>query len=225
MAASITKTIKTIVDSASAVIDITSTDGQITRLNCIYKESNAPNFFLVFPPKTLPANIDREQYCPVSIKNDPSSLTLTAKIIEISGDRTLGLSAKNSVNPESLREYFRVDTRIAINASFDPASPAGRIQSWALEGYTLDISGSGLLAILPQKPPTKHRIEIEISLKEGDKNIQCLGHIVRCKRLRKGRYQVAFHFDAITSQHRDSIISFCLHKQRNTLRKKIQTVD
>ena len=88
MAASITKTIKTIVDSASAVIDITSTDGQITRLNCIYKESNAPNFFLVFPPKTLPANIAREQYCPVSIKNDPSTLTLTAKIIEISGSKS-----------------------------------------------------------------------------------------------------------------------------------------
>lgn len=225
MAASITKTIKQIIDSASAVIDITRTDGQITRLCCVYKESNAPNFFLVFPPKKLPADIDIKQYCPISIKNGSSSLTLTAKIIKISGDRTLGLSAKNSINPESLREYFRVDTRVAIKAFFDPASPAGKIQSWALKGQSLDISAGGLLAILPQKPKTKHRIEIEISLKENDKSIKCLGHIVRCKRLGKGRYQVAFHFDSITSQHRDSIISFCLQEQRNNLRKKIQTAD
>ena len=223
MAASITKIIKKIADSESAEIDITTTNGQIVRLNCVYKESDAPGFFLVFPPKILPDNIDKEQYCPISIKYGRSPLTLTAKILKITGDRTIELSAKNTINPEILREYFRVDTKVAIKAWFDPASPEGKTQPKIIEGQTLDISASGLLAIFPEEPQSKYRIEIEISLKESDKNIKCLGHIVRCKRLRKGRFQVAFHFDSITSKHRDSIISFCLQEQRYNLRKKIQT--
>ena len=200
VAASITKIIKKIADSESAEIDITTANGQIIRLNCIYKESDAPGFFLVFPPKILPDNIDKEQYCSISIKNGRASLTLTAKILKITGDRTIELSAKNTINPESLREYFRVDTKVAVKVWFDPASPEAKIQPWILEGQTLDISASGLLAILPGEPQTKHRISIEISLNDSDKNIKCLGHIVRCKRLRKGRFQVAFHFDSIAHQ-------------------------
>ncbi len=223
MAASITKTIKNIVDNESAEIDLHTTDGHVLRLNCIYKESNAPNFFLVFPSKALPADIDMEQYCAISIKNGRIPLTLTAKIFEITDDHTIEFSAKKSINLESLREYFRVDTKVAIRACFDPALPQGKIQPWILEGQTLDISASGLLAILPGEPQTKHRIEIAISLDGGHENIKCFGHVIRCTRLRKGRYQVAFHFDSITSKHRDSIISFCLKEQRNSLREKIQT--
>ncbi len=223
MSAPISETIRKIADSESAEIDLTTMDKQVIRLNCVYKVSDAPSFFLVFPPKTLPSNIDTDQYCPISIKNGKSSLTLTAGILEISGDRTIELSAKNSINPESLREYFRVDTRVAINAHFEPDSPDGKIQSWELEGQTLDLSASGMLAILPEEPPTKHQIDIEIHLKGMKKNIQCVGHIIRCRRLRKGRYQIAFHFDSISQKHRDTIISFCLQEQRNNLREKIQT--
>jgi len=223
VSAPITETIKKLADSESAEIDLTTKDKQVIRLNCVYKVSDAPNFFLVFPPKTLPSNIDTDQYCPISIKNGKSSLTLTARILKISGDRTIELSAKNSINSESLREYFRVDTRVAINAHFEPESPDGKIQSWELEGQTLDLSASGLLAILPEEPPTKHQIAIKIHLKSIEKNVQCLGHVVRSKRLRKGRYQVAFHFDSISQKHRDTIISFCLQEQRNNLREKIQT--
>lgn len=223
MSAPITKTIKNLADSESAEIDLTTTDKQVIRLNCVYKVSDAPNFFLVFPPKTLPSNIDTDQYCPISIKNGKSPLTLTARILEITGDRTIELSAKNSINPESLREYFRVDTRVAINAHFEPELPGGKLQSWKLVGQTLDLSASGMLAILPEEPPTRHLITIEINLKGVEKHIQCLGHIVRCKRLRKGSYQVAFHFDSISPKHRDTIIAFCLQEQRNNLREKIQT--
>ncbi len=223
MSTTITETIKKIADSASAEIDLTTTDKQVIRLNCVYKVSDAPNFFLVFPPKTLPPDINTDQYCPISIKNGKSSLTLTARILEISGDRTIELSAKNSIKPESLREYFRVDTRVAINAHFEPETPDGKIQSWELEGQTLDLSASGMLAILPEEPPTKYQIDIEIYLKGMKKNVHCSGHLIRCKRLRKGRYQVAFHFDSISQKHRDTIISFCLQEQRNNLREKIQT--
>jgi len=220
---SITKTIKEVADSESAEIDLTTTDQKIVRLNCVYKVSDAPNFFLVFPPKTLPSNIEIDQYCPISIKSDKTPLTLTARIIEITSDRIIEFSAKNSINPESLREYFRVDTRVSINAHFKPDSPDGEIQSWELEGQSLDLSASGMLAIMPEELPTKHQITIEIYLQGIEKKVQCIGHLVRCKRLGRGRYQVAFHFDSISPKHRDTIISFCLQEQRNNLREKIQT--
>ncbi len=223
MTASISETIKRIADSESAKIDITTLDNQTIRLNCIYKESISPNFFLVFPPKKLPGNIDRENHCPVSIKCGQTSLTLTAKIVEINGDRTLELTAKNSVKPESLRECFRVDAKVSITATFDQESEESKIPSWTLEGRTLDMSGSGVLAIFPGEPQSKHKISLLIYLVDGQKPLKCLGHIVRSRRLRKGRFQISFHFDYISAKGKDSIISYCLQEQRHQLREKIQT--
>ena len=223
MTASISDTIKKIPDSESAKIDITTLDNQTFRLDCVYKESISPNFFLVFPPKKLPDNIDREKHCPVSIKCGQTSLTLTAKIAVINGDRTLELTAKNSVNPISLREYFRVDAKIAITAQFEQESKESKIPSWKLEGQTLDVSGSGLLAIFPGEPKSKHKISLIIQLDKGQDPLKCIGHIVRSKRLRKGHFQVSFQFDQISTKEKDTLISYCLRAQRTQLRNKIQT--
>ena len=225
MAVSISKTIKQLADSETAKIDLSTTTGEIVRLNCIYKVSDSPSFFLIFPPKTLPDNIDIDQHCPISINAGKSSLTLIAKITSIKGDRTLELVGKNSVKPESLREYFRVDTKVNIEARFEPESPDSQIQPWSLKGKTLDLSGSGLLAILPEEPQTRHGIIVTIDLYNNQKYIECLCHVIRIKRLRREKYQVSFHFDSISPKHKDSIISFCLKEQRNRLREKIQTID
>jgi len=222
---SISKTIQQLPDSETAQIDLTNTTGQIIRLNCIYKVSESPSFFLIFPPKTLPEDIDIEVHCPISIKTDKSSLTLIAKITDIKGDRTLELIAKNNVKPESLREYFRVDAKVNIEASFKALTPDAQIPSWSLKGRTLDLSGSGLLAILPEEPQTKNKITLLINLSDKHDSIECKAHIIRTKRLRRGKYQVSFHFDSISPKNKDSIISFCLKEQRNRLRDKIQTID
>jgi len=225
LAASISETIKSLPDSEYAKIDIPTITGHRIRLNCIYKESDSPYFFLMFPPKALPEDIDTEETCPVSITIDETTLTLSAKIVAIKGDRTLELIAKKSVNPESLREYFRIDTKVLINASFNPQSMDTQNRPWSLDGQTLDISGSGVLAIFPDEPPTKHRINLSIDIHENQNCIECLGHVVRVKRLRRAKYQVSFHFDSISTKDKDSIISFCLKEQRNRLRYKIQTID
>ncbi|MBU1140842.1 MAG: PilZ domain-containing protein [Proteobacteria bacterium] len=223
MDSSITDIVKKIIDSASAEIDISTTEGQTIRLKCIYKESLAPNFFLVFPPKHLPSNIDISRHCPISIKGENVSLTITAKILHINGDRTLELIAKKSVDPSSLREYFRVDTRMPIKLTYEPGPAEDRSHYWMLKGETLDLSGSGVLAILPDQPKSNHRIQIEITLKHTKTTIECAAHVIRSKRLRRGHYQVAFHFDHVSSKHRDSIISNCLQEQRMQLRERIQT--
>ncbi len=223
MTASISETIKKLVDSEAAKIDISTLDGQTIRLNCVYKESHSPNFFLVFPPRKLPENIDLTRHCPVSIKAGETALTLTAKIIEIKGDRTLELVAKNTVKPESLREFFRVNSKIPIIASFEPESSDSTLQAWRLEGRTLDISGSGALAIFPEEPQSKNKITLILTLNSDHQKIECIGHIVRSKRIRRGQFQISFHFDYISAKDKDTIISFCLREQRNQLREKVQT--
>ncbi len=223
MTAAITDIIKNLVDSESSQIDITCTDGKNVRLNCIYKESHAPGFFLAFPPKKLPANIDTKTTCPVTIRAAKDPVSFSAQVVKIRDDRTLELVAKQSIKLESLREYFRVDTSVTLIASYDPPPKDGVNQSWMITGRTLDMSGSGILALLPEAPKNNHKIDITLTLADGKTSVSCLGHVVRKKRLRKGRFQVAFHFDSLTPKQRDDIISFCLQEQRTRLREKIET--
>lgn len=223
MSVLIIDTIKKLVDSQTAKIELHTNNGRTVHLNCIYKESQAPNFFLVFPPRTLPDNIDTGSNCPVSIKSGASNETLSARIVEIKGDRTLELTAQSTVTPESLREYFRVSIKASITAKYEPQSDDSAISTWTLVGRTLDMSGSGTLAIFDEDPKSKQKLSLAISLLEDQEDIHCRGHIVRSKRIRKGRFQVSFHFDYISAQDKDAIISFCLQEQRNQLRDKIQT--
>ncbi len=220
----IADTIKQLKDSQPAVISITTTDSLEVRLRCVFKESTSPHFFLVFPPKTLPDDIDTGIICPVSIKTDKTALTLNAEIVNISGDRTLELKAKKTVDPTSLREFFRVDARFNIIATYLPGPNEDKSHFWEMEGETLDLSGSGVLAIFPEAPANKHRIDLRIRLTDAPKPIKCTAHIIRTRRLRKGRFQVALHFDSISPKDRDRIISNCLQEQRKQLREKIQTV-
>ncbi len=223
MTAAITEIIKSLIDSESSQIDITCTKGKNVRLNCIYKESHAPGFLLAFPPKKLPENIDTKTTCPVTVRAAKAPVSFSAQVVKIRDDRTLELVAKQSIKLESLREYFRVDTSVTIVASYDPPPEGGANQSWMIRGQTLDMSGSGILALFPEAPQSNHKIDVTLTLADGETSVSCLAHVVRKKRLRKGRYQVAFHFDSLTPKHRDEIISFCLHEQRTRLREKIET--
>ena len=223
MAAPIQDVIKKLVDSQSAKIDITTVYRETIRLNCVYKESHSPNFFLVFPPKKLPDNIDLSHHCPVSITHGDSSITLTAEILYTKGDRMLELSAHKIVTPESLREFFRVDARVPTTVRFDPVSPDSKIAPWEISGSTLNISGSGLLAILPKEPPSKQKLTISTEFIPNRPPLLCDCHVIRSKRIPKGRYQVSFQFDNISQKIKDDLISFCLKKQRDQLRDKIRT--
>ncbi len=220
---SIIDIVKALPDSQTAGIDILTADGLEMRLRCVFKESTSPLFFLVFPPKMLPDALETGSICPVSIKVEKTTLTLNAEIISINGDRTLELKAKKSIDPTSLREFFRVDSRLPITATYNPGPNEDKDHYWSMEGETLDVSGSGVLAIFPEPPENKHRVELSIKLNHTRKVIESTAHVIRTRRLRKGRFQVALHFDFVSPKHRDLIISNCLQEQRQQLRDKIQT--
>ena len=209
-------------DSALATIDIPITEGEDQRLNCVLKKTQAPSFRLVFPPHTLP--LDRIEFgtpCRVVVKHIDGAINLKVRIDQTDGDRTLLLTAVESINPEALREYFRVMISLPIRASFTVDRPEYRHRSWELEGYTIDLSGGGVLALFPGKPQTKSHIHLDLQLPD-QQHIHCLGKVVRTYRMRKKRYQVAFMFENIDQKSRDMIISCCLKEQRRQLREKVR---
>lgn len=216
--------IKSIKDSQSATIQLHTTEGAVVHLDCIYKESIAPNFFVVFPPGKIPDNLDTKKPCFISFHDDSrDSPALNAKIAEVTNDRTIELTGTTTIDPSSLREYFRVDFRTRISINFEPGSQNGNSRSWSLEGHTLDLSSSGVLALFADEPRNNHGIFIEINLVHPEKKMICIGHIVRTRRLRRGNFQVAMHFDNITQKNRDALITNCLWEQRRQLRERIQT--
>ncbi|MDP3481377.1 MAG: PilZ domain-containing protein [Desulfoprunum sp.] len=221
----ITHLIKSITDSQSARISFSTTTGEILHFDCIYKEGIAPRFFLVFPPKILPKEINMSQYCSISIRNhdeDKAPLSLSAKIEEIIGDRTLELTAKSSIDPTGLREFFRVSIHAPVTISFEPESSEDLSRQWSLAGETLDISGSGILALFGEECQNRQRIKITLELSSPQASIACMGHVVYTRRVRKGRWHIALHFDDIPTKQRDIIISNCLYEQRRQLKETLQ---
>jgi len=220
---SLTNLVKSLIDSQSATIQMQAISGQLIHLNCVYKESVAPNFFLVFPPGVIPDKIDVNQPCLLSLEDETGApIAITARILEVASDRSIEFTALKTINPISLREYFRVDLRTSITISFETPD-SGSSRNWSLSGQTLDISGSGVLGLFAEEPKNVHNLFIDINLIQPKKRIQCVGHVVRTVRLRGGRWQVALHFDNITSRDRDAVITNCLWEQRRQLREKVQT--
>jgi len=220
---SLTDLVKSLTDSQAATIQMQTTSGQSVHVNCVYKESDAPNFFVVFPPGVIPDNLDIHHPCQLSLEDENGTPTaITARILQVASDRSIEFTAIKTINPISLREYFRVDIRTAITISFETLD-SGSSRNWSLSGQTLDISGSGVLGLFPEEPRNNHNLFININLTQPKKMIHCVGHVVRTVRLRGGRWQVALHFDNITSRDRDAVITNCLWEQRRQLREKVQT--
>lgn len=220
---SLIQLVKSFRDSQAAKIKLQTTSGQEVHLDCIYKESVAPNFFVVFPPDKIPDTIDLKKACAISLHDgNGEPVALTARIAEIPNDRSIELTAATTIDPASLREYFRVVLRTAITVSYQ-AAKASESRNWSISGQTLDISGSGVLGVFPQEARNKHNVFIELSLTHPQKRILCTGHVVRTHRLRGDRWHMALHFDNITTKNRDAIITNCLWEQRRQLRENVQT--
>ena len=222
MLSSIVDIIKKIQDSQAAEIKMQLLNGNSEQLKCIYKESIAPHFFLVFPPKQLPTNIDTNLSCLVVVKDEERSVTFQAGIETIKGDRILEMFAQRPIDPTTMRNYYRADMRTNISASYEPG-PEERAQAWTFAGETIDLSGGGALAIFPAEFPNKQRILLHINLPSTDKNIHCAAHVIRMIRLRKERWQIALQFDNLSQKEKDFIVSCCLSEQRRQLRERIQT--
>lgn len=217
--------VKTLPDGQPATITLTDALGATVHLPCIYKESEAPSFFLLFLPGVLPEKLDRSQLCPLACQDrNGKDVSLVAEIVALNDRRRVELVAKKSVRPEDIRDYFRVDIRTGIVIRFFPENDNGEQHPWEMEGETIDISQSGILTILPEECRNTKALELEINLTDPVKKIYCTGHVVRSKRLRKNRWQTSFRFDEISSTAKDAIAKNCFTEQRRQLREKVKTL-
>ncbi len=214
--------VKSIPDGKDATITLTDTNGESRTFDCIFKESIAPSFFLLFSANNLPENIAPDKQCPfTSIDNEGHTVSFSAVFSSAQNNRIQEFTATKVVSLEDFRDFFRVNITVPINVSYTPEDSA-KNGSWSLDGKTVDISQSGVLAFLPEECQDTKSLEIEISLPSPQRNIFCVGHAIRIKRVRKHKWLTALHFDQLSSDDKDIIAMNCLAEQRRQLRENIQ---
>lgn len=195
------------------------------RAQCLYQEIDPPKFSLIFKPGLLPVDeIDISQPCIISIDMGGPTISLEAMIQKVANRQTLQMIVRNAINHEQMREFFRVDAVTeVISKSFHTELFSDSNEPWSAKGQTIDISGSGILAIFDDKPQADKQVRLEITIPSSEPEIiKVLAHQVRLQQLHDGRYEVAYHFDDISTEDRDKIIGCCLVIQRKMLRLKVQ---
>ncbi len=198
------------------------------RLQGIYQKSAPPVFSLIFKTGSLPVeSIDTKDTCIINADMGGPSVSLEAKITEIVDSQHLLMRAVKSMSHEQMREFFRVDAVTSvIGRAFPSRAQKDGDQGWAMKGETIDISGNGILATFPEKPPENQQIRLEIILPSTEHEVvTAMASPVRIAKTDDNRYDVAYQFDDINTEDRDKIIGYCLEIQRKLLRLKVKVKD
>jgi c-di-GMP-binding flagellar brake protein YcgR len=211
-------------DRQPATITLIDSSGQRRQIHCVIKKSDAPSFYLLFTPDTIPEDIEKDWRCVVASHDTTGeAITLSAGIIEISSKRVIEMVAQKAIRPEELREYFRVNIQAPIEIFYQPEESDVDAEPFEIAGETVDISQTGILSILPDECKITKPLSIELNLPNPAETIICSGRLVRCKRIRKDRWLTAFHFDNLSSKSREVIAQNCFSAQRQQLRDNIRT--
>jgi hypothetical protein len=198
------------------------------RAHCVYQKTSPPQFNLLFTTGILPVDsINLTETAIISIDMGGPNLSLEAKIKAIASDQVLEMVMVKSISHAQMREFFRVDaTTSVIGTLFQPEVFGEQTESWSLTGRTIDISGSGILVIFPDAPPKDKQIRLEITLPTKEpETISVLARSVRLQRISDKQFEVAYHFEDISTEDRDKIIGCCLVLQRKLLRLKVHVKD
>ena len=212
-------------DNAHVIVDLPSNKEESIRCKALLIKKDSPQLELVFLPNSWEVgDLKIGANCNMAIEHKGDTVNLIVRLDSIAGPRRLQFTAREPVSPETLRDYFRVSTKLPIEASYIAGPKEINTQTWKLVGTTIDLSGSGVLALFADKPASNHRIQLVISIPNETAPIVCLATVIRSYRLRQKRYQVAFHFENISVKTRDLIVSYCLHEERRQLRENVRTI-
>jgi c-di-GMP-binding flagellar brake protein YcgR len=210
-------------DQATTTVDLPGRNGEHYRCKAMLVKRNLPEIELVFPPNSWEKeNLLFDDDCHIAIELDGHPFNLIAQLHHAVGDRRLHCTAREPVAPESLREYFRVAVNMPIEASYIAGPREVNNKTWKMIGTTIDLSGCGVLGVFAEKPASTHNIQLVMTHPEEEAALVCLADVVRTYRIRKNRYQVAFHFNVISPKTRDHVISLCLREQRRHLRDNVE---
>ncbi len=190
------------------------------RISCVYQQTNPPEFLLLFTPGSLPADkIDMNRKAAVLLDIKGKNISLATDIKEKVNNQTLRLVARDVIRHEQLRDFFRVDVTAPLVAR--PILP--NEEEWTLTGETIDVSGSGLLAVFTRPIDAGEPVRVELALPSiTAEPIKAVALVVRSCKIEDNQYQVALTFDTINSEDRDKIMACCFEIQRKHLRLKVQ---
>jgi len=215
-----------LIDNAPTIVDLPSSNNEVNiRCRALLVKKEFPSLELIFPPRSWEADdLHIGADCNLAVEHNGLIVNLIARLDGVVQERRLRFTAREPVSPEVLREYFRVAINIPVEASYIAGSKETKTRTWKMIGTTLDLSGSGVLALFPEKPPSHDRIQLVITMPDEKTPIVCLANVVRSYRVRKNKFQVAFQFENISTKTRDVVISWCLQEQRRQLRDNVQTL-
>ena len=212
-------------DNANVIVDIPSIrDGESVRCKALLIKKESPLLELLFLPNSWEASdLKIGAHCHLVVEHKGDTVSLIARLDSIAGNRRLHFTAREPIAPESLRDFFRVSTKLPIEASYIAGPKEVNAQTWRMVGTTIDLSGSGVLAMFSGKPTSNNRIQLVITAPDEEEPIVCLANVTKTYRLRQNRYQVAFHFENIPVKTRDRVVSYCLQEERRQLRENVRT--
>jgi len=201
-------------------VNVTSTAGEVIKLNATAAVTGPPEMELRFAPGELPApeRIDPEADCLVFIETG-DIVTLICTIVPDPGKDFLSLTVRDLIQHAEKREYFR--------------GPAGRLKmSWRrkkptdakkpVESKGVNISCGGVLLITAAPVEKKEKLVLEITLPEPvKKTITCDALVLRVSRKKGEERFVAVKFTDMDSERCDDIMAFCFAEQRRLLREQV----
>jgi len=218
----ITEILSKLYDNAPTVVDLPGDGDEYFRYEAVLVKKEREYLELLFPANAFQTDaLQLGGDCTLNIECSGSTVSLIGQLDKILNDRRLGFTVQKPVSPESLRNYFRVSISLPIEASYAGNAKENDAAAWTLNGTTLDLSGGGVLALFKEKTPSLHRIQLVITTSATEPPIMCEADVIRSYRIRKNRYQVAFHFSDISTKLRDQLISCCLQEQRRQLRENV----
>ena len=210
-------------DQATTTVDLPARNGEHYRCKAMLVKKDLPEIELVFPPNSWEEeNLLFDDDCHIAVELDGQPINLIAQLHHAAGSRRLHCTAREPIAAESLREYFRVAVNMPIEASYIAGPREVNNKTWKMIGTTIDLCGCGVLAVFAEKPASTHNIQLVMTHPEEETALVCLADVVRTYRIRKNRYQVAFHFNVISGKTRDQVISLCLREQRRHLRDNVE---
>ncbi len=208
--------------NARLTLPTTGSDKQ-THIVCVYQQETHPEFSLIIPPSALPLDdIDRTRNTTVLFDIGGKNITVGAELKEIINERAFRFIAREIISHEQLRNYFRVDVSAPLIANLALLEGHDN-DSWSISGETLDVSGSGILAIFPQALELKKNVLVKLILPTGSPEpIKVIAEVVRTRAITDDQHHTALHFTQIEPEDRDKIMACCFEIQRKHLRLKVQ---
>jgi hypothetical protein len=193
---------------------------QILSFDCrvhLGKTGHLDASFIGGPPATL-GQLDRQQDYTLLYETESGLFKLYVHIEAIGFRGKLRLRPGGPAYPTRIREYFRVDTPLRITyRRLDRDNDSGAKTFHGL----VNLSGSGLRLLPRQYLAIRERLALILHLSESEE-ISCLAEVVRHCKSSGNIPQIGIEFIDIASRDRDTIIAFCMSKQREALRTKVR---